>query len=90
VGEAAVLKRGAMHSGHLATHDGKCDATRASQARRVTILQRNRGLERVDIGRGACLNRHEVRFIAHSCATRRIPATTDQRAIHRRHGAPLR
>ena len=54
------------------------------------ILHRDRGLGRFDLWRGACLNRREVCFIAHSCATRRIPATTDQRAIHRRRGVPLR
>jgi hypothetical protein len=31
-GEAAVLKRGAMHSGHLATYDDKRDATSAWNA----------------------------------------------------------
>jgi hypothetical protein len=89
VREAAVLKRGAMHSGHLATHDGKGDAIRASNARRDTILQRDRGLDRFDIGRAACLNKREVCFIAHSCAPG-ATVTTDQRAIHRRRGAPLR
>jgi hypothetical protein len=89
VGEAAGLKRGAMHSGHLVTHDGKGDAIRASNARRDTILQRDRGLERFDIGRAACLNKREVCFIAPSCAPG-ATVTTDQRAIHRRRGAPLR
>src|SRR5713101_1190630 len=50
VREAAVLKTGAMHSGHLATHGGKCDATRAWNARHDTILKRDRGLERLDLG----------------------------------------
>jgi len=31
-------------------HDGKRDATSASNARRDTILQRDRGLERFDFG----------------------------------------
>src|SRR5260221_9586284 len=36
VREAAVLKTGAMRSRHLATHEGKRDATRAWSARRDT------------------------------------------------------
>src|SRR5258705_6902159 len=50
VREAAVLKTGTVRSGHLATHDGNCDATRAWTACHDTILQRDRGLERLDLG----------------------------------------
>jgi hypothetical protein len=43
LGEAAVLKRGAMCSGHLATHDGKRDATRGCETPVVTHIHQ-RGL----------------------------------------------
>src|SRR5882762_4718879 len=62
VGEAAVLKTGTVRSGHLATHDGKCDATRAWNASRDTHPPARSWLKRFNLGRGACLNGPRVVF----------------------------